>query len=83
VRDEIDRLLAAGGHGRVILPLGRFVALQEAVDEYVETRTDRDWLRKADEEALPMLSAVLGPWPRCAPTPSRRRSARTPRRTDH
>ena len=59
VRDEVDRLLAGGGHARVMLPLGRFIALHDAADEYVVTRTERDWLRKADEDALPMLRALL------------------------
>ena len=61
VRDEVDRLHSAGGHARIILPLGRFIALHDAVDDYVVTRTERDWLRKADEDALPLLRALLGP----------------------
>ena len=61
VRDEVDRLHSAGGHARIILPLGRFIALHDALDEYVVSRTERDWLRKADEDALPLLDAMLGP----------------------
>ena len=61
VRDELDRLVSAGGHGHVVLPLGRFITLHDAVDEYVVSRTERDWLRKADEDALPLLDAMLGP----------------------
>ena len=61
VRDEVDRLHSAGGHARIILPLGRFIALHDALDEYAVTRTERDWLRKADEDALPLVRALLGP----------------------
>jgi hypothetical protein len=59
VRDELDRLLAGGGHARLILPLGRFIVLHDALDEYVVSRTERDWGRKADEDALPLLAALL------------------------
>ena len=61
VRDEVDRLHSAGGHARIILPLGRYIALHDALDEYVVTRTERDWSRKADDDALPLLHALLGP----------------------
>src|SRR3712207_5696581 len=61
VRDELDRLLGAGGHARVVLPLGRFSALHDALDEWVVSRNDRGWGRKADEDALPLLTALLTP----------------------
>jgi hypothetical protein len=60
VRDELDRLADAGGHARLTLPLARFIALHDALDEYVNTRTGRDWAREADAEALPVLGAMLG-----------------------
>jgi hypothetical protein len=61
VRDEVDRLAGAGGHASLVMPLGRFIALHDAVDEYVLTRTDRGWAREADEDALPFLRALLVP----------------------
>ena len=61
VRDELARLAEGGGHAHVVLPLARFSTMHDAVDEYVTSRTDRDWARKADKDALPLLRAMLGP----------------------
>jgi len=61
LRDELDRLVEGGGHASMLLPLARFIVLHDAVDEWVATRTARDWLRKADEEALPVAGALLDP----------------------
>ncbi len=61
VRDELDHLAAGEGHARVLMPLGRFITLHDAVDEYVMTRTGSDRLRVADDEALPFTGALLGP----------------------
>jgi plasmid stability protein len=61
IRDEIDRLASAGGHARVLLPLARYIALHDALDEWVTTRTARGWHRAADDEAMPLLRAMLGP----------------------
>jgi hypothetical protein len=61
VRDEVQTLADAGGHARLLLTLGRFIALHDAVDDYVCTRTGRDWLREADKEALPYVGALLAP----------------------
>lgn len=59
VRDEVDRLAVGGGHATMLLTLGRFIALHDAVDEWVVSRTDRGWARDADEEAMPLLAAML------------------------
>ena len=61
VRDELQVLADAGAHARLTLTLGRFIALHDAVDEYVCSRTGRDWLRDADREALPLVGALLAP----------------------
>jgi hypothetical protein len=61
VRDELQSLAEAGGHARLVLPLGRFIVLHDALDEYVCTRTGRDWLREADRHALPLVGALLAP----------------------
>src|SRR4051794_22439448 len=61
VRDEIHRLAEAGGHAHLLLPLSRLIALHDALDEYVCSRTGRDWARDADREALPLVGALLGP----------------------
>ena len=61
VRDELQVLADAEANARLLLTLGRFIALHDAVDEYVVTRTGRDWLRDADREALPFVGALLAP----------------------
>ena len=61
VRDELTRLADLGGHASLVMTLGRFIALHDAVDEWVMTRTGRDWLREADEDALPLVGALLAP----------------------
>jgi hypothetical protein len=61
VRDELQVLADADAHARLLLTLARFIALHDAVDEYVVTRTGRDWIRDADREALPYAGALLAP----------------------
>jgi hypothetical protein len=61
VRDELDRLVEAEGHASLVMPLGRFILLHDALDEWVATRVERGWTREPDDEALPFLEALLGP----------------------
>jgi hypothetical protein len=61
IRDELDALAAGSGNASLLLPLGRFIALHDAVDEWVVSRRGRDWLRKDDDEALPYAGGMLGP----------------------
>jgi len=61
VRDEVERLAGAGGHATMLMTLGRFIALHDAVDQWVQSRHDRGWGREADDEAMPYLGAMLGP----------------------
>jgi hypothetical protein len=61
LRDELDRLVEAEAHATLVFPLARFIALHDAVDEWVATRVERGWTREADDEALPYLEALLGP----------------------
>ena len=61
VRDELERLADAGLHATVLLPLGRFIVLHDAVDEWVGSRRDRGWGREADDVALPFLGGMLPP----------------------
>jgi len=61
VVDELDVLAAASGHATMTMPLARMVALHDALDEWVRTRTERGWLREADEEAHPLVAALLAP----------------------
>jgi hypothetical protein len=61
VGDELDHLTDAAGHTRMTMPLARMVLLHDALDEWVTSRVERGWLREADEEALPILEALLPP----------------------
>lgn len=61
VRDELGSLAEAGGHAHLVLTLARFIALHDALDEYVCSRGGRDWAREVDRETLPMVGALLGP----------------------
>jgi hypothetical protein len=61
VRDELGRLVEAGGHASLVMPLGRYIVLHDALDEWVATRVERGWTREADDEALPFLEALIGP----------------------
>jgi len=61
VVDELGALSAATGHATMTMPLARMVALHDALDEWVRSRTDRGWLREADEEAHPVVVAMLAP----------------------
>ena len=61
VRDELTRLADLGGHATMVMPLARFIALHDAVDEWVTSRTGRGWLRDADEDAMPLAGALLAP----------------------
>jgi hypothetical protein len=61
VRDELDLLAGGDGHATLVLPLARFITLHDALDEWVATRTERDWRREADDEHLPVARAILGP----------------------
>lgn len=60
VCDELARLGEAGANAHVVFPLARFIVLHDTLDGWVHSRTDRGWLRKADEDAMPVLGAMLG-----------------------
>ena len=61
VCDELDRLAEADGHATVVLPLARFAALHDALDEWVATRTERGWLREEEQDAMAIVDALLAP----------------------
>ena len=61
VCDELHRLGEMHANAHVVLPLARFNVLHDTVDEWVVSRSERGWLRKADEDAMPILDAMLTP----------------------
>ena len=61
VRDELDQLAARNAHARMVLTLGRFITLHDALHEYVGSRHDRGWGREQDDVSLPIAGAMLAP----------------------
>lgn len=59
--DEVGALAAKSGNAQVAMPVARMVTLHDALGEWVLSRRGRGWLREADEDALPVLSGMLGP----------------------
>ena len=61
LRDELARLAEAQANVTVLMTLSRLIALHDAADEWVVTRTGRDWLRDADRDALPFVGGLRAP----------------------
>jgi hypothetical protein len=61
LRDELARLAEAQANATVLMTLSRLIAFHDAADEWVTSRTGRDWLRNADEDALPFVGGMLEP----------------------
>jgi phage-related baseplate assembly protein len=61
LRDELGRLTEAQGNATVLMTLGRLILFHDAADEWVHTRVDRGWMREADDEAHPLVAAMLDP----------------------
>jgi hypothetical protein len=61
LRDDLARLADRQANATVLMTLGRLIAFHDAADEWVTTRTERDWLRTDDEEALPFVGGMLYP----------------------
>ena len=60
VRDELGTLAEAGAHAHLVMTLARFIALHDALDEYVCSRGGRDWSREIDRETLPFVGGMIG-----------------------
>lgn len=61
VADELHRLAEHEAHGTVVLPLARFVALHDALSEWVHAADERGWMREDDQAVYPMIQALLAP----------------------
>ena len=59
VVDELDRLQEAGGHATVTLPFARLVVLHDALGEWATGRTERGWMREAEQEDHPVVEGML------------------------
>jgi hypothetical protein len=61
VSDELHRLAEPGAHGTVVLPLARFVALHDALTEWVGVADERGWMREDEAAIHPIIAALLDP----------------------
>src|SRR3954451_23674257 len=53
--DELHLLAEHGAHATVVLPLARFVALHDALGEWVHAADERGWMREDDQEIYPLV----------------------------
>ncbi|MCW2985934.1 MAG: hypothetical protein JWR63_3504 [Conexibacter sp.] len=61
VSDELHRLAEPGANATVVLPLARFVALHDALVEWVAGADERGWMRDEEAAIHPMIAALLDP----------------------
>jgi hypothetical protein len=61
ISDELQRLAEHGAHGTVLLPLARFVALHDALVEWIHAAEQRGWMREDDQAIHPVVDALLEP----------------------
>ncbi len=59
--DELHMLADQGAHATVVLPLARFVALHDALSEWIAAADERGWMREDDQEIYPLVAALLDP----------------------
>jgi hypothetical protein len=61
ISDELNRLAEHEAHGTVVLPLARFVALHDALVEWIHAAQERGWMREEDQEFHPLVAALIDP----------------------
>jgi hypothetical protein len=61
VSDELHRLAEHGAHATLVLPLARFVALHDALTEWVHALDERGFLREEEHEPHAIVAALLDP----------------------
>jgi hypothetical protein len=59
--DELHGLAEHGANGTVVLQLARFVALHDALVEWLHTAEERGWMREEDEAIHPLVAALVDP----------------------
>jgi hypothetical protein len=59
--DELHQLADQGAHATVVLPLARFVALHDALSEWIAAADERGWMREDDQAIHPFVAALLDP----------------------
>src|SRR5919197_6046637 len=61
VSDELHRLAEHGAHATLVLPLARFVALHDALGEWVHALDERGWMRDEEREPWTLIEPLLEP----------------------
>jgi hypothetical protein len=59
--DELHMLADQGAHATVILQLARFVALHDALSEWLAAAEQRGWMREDDQAIHPLVAALIDP----------------------
>jgi hypothetical protein len=59
--DELHRLAEPGANATAVFPLARFVALHDALGEWVLHHDERGWMREDDAAVHPLVAALLDP----------------------
>ncbi|HEV7494456.1 hypothetical protein [Baekduia sp.] len=59
--DELHMLADHGANATVILQLARFVALHDALSEWIAAADERGWMREDDQAIHPLVAALLDP----------------------
>jgi hypothetical protein len=61
ISDELHTLAEHGAHATIVLPLARFVALHDALVEWIHAAEARGWMREEDQGIHPLVEALLDP----------------------
>jgi hypothetical protein len=61
IADELGHLAAAGAASSLVHPPARLTALRHALEAFVSSRDEAEWLREEDREPLSLARALL--WP--------------------
>jgi hypothetical protein len=59
--DELHLLADHGANATVVLPLARFVALHDALSEWLAAADERGWMREDDQAIHPFVAALIDP----------------------
>jgi hypothetical protein len=61
ISDELHMLADQSANATLVLPLGRFAALHDALTEWIHAADERGWMREDDAEAYPYVAALIDP----------------------
>lgn len=61
IADELHMLADQGANATVVFQLARFVALHDALGEWVHGVADRGWMREDDAAIHPFVAALIDP----------------------